>query len=75
VYLTAHTHWQAAFRESVWLPDLQNKKLMQVSQLYVNSSSLLDWGGYAQAKLYKPGAKGSPHITFYSDPKKIEVTL
>jgi predicted phosphodiesterase len=74
-YLVGHSHWKAAFKQSIYVPDLYNGKVRLVEQTFVNTSSLLDWGGYAQVKGYKPGAQGSPHITLWADPKRVEVSL
>src|SRR5690606_334258 len=65
VYMVGHTHWKAAFKEAIYLPDLQNNRVRLIEQTFVNSSALLDWGGYAQVHGYKPGAKGSPYIRLH----------
>jgi predicted phosphodiesterase len=74
-YLMGHSHWKAAFKQSIYVPDLYNNKVRLVEQTFVNTSSLLSWGGYAQVKGYKPGAQGSPHITLLPEPKRVEVSL
>jgi predicted phosphodiesterase len=74
-YLIGHSHWKAAFKQSIYVPDLYNNKVRLVEQTFVNTSSLLEWGGYAQMKGYKPGAQGSPHITLWANPKRVEVLL
>jgi hypothetical protein len=70
-----HTHWKAAFKEAIYLPDLQNNRVRLVEQTFVNSSALLNWGGYAQVHGYKPGVKGSPYIRLHGKRREVEVTL
>ncbi len=75
VYIMGHTHWKAAFKEAVYVPDLYNNRVRLVEQTFVNSSALLDWGGYAQVHGYKPSAKGSPYIRLHGTRHEVEVTL
>lgn len=75
VYVSSHTHFKVVFKESVWVPDLHNNKVRLMEQTFVNSSALLNWGGYAQVAGYKPSALGSPHITLIPEPKEVRVTL
>src|SRR5690606_32172469 len=75
VYNIGHTHWKAEFTEATYVPDLSNKRVRLVEQTFVNSSALLEWGGYAQVHGYKPGAKGSPYIRLHGKRREVEVTL
>lgn len=75
VYVQGHTHWKAAFKQAIWVPDMQNNCNRLVEQLYVNSSTLLRWGGYAQVRGYKPAAQGAPHIRLYAEPKRAEAVV
>lgn len=75
VYIQSHTHWRAAFKQAVWLPDPRNNCVRLVERLFVNSSTLLSWGGYAQVKGYKPPALGSPCIRLYAEPKRAEAVV
>lgn len=75
VYVMSHTHVKMAFKEAVYVPDLYNNNVRLMEQTFVNSSALLNWGGYAEVKGYKPGAQASPHIILHADPKRVEVTL
>jgi len=75
LYIMGHSHFKAAFKEAVYVPDLYNNRVRLVEQTFVNSSALLDWGGYAQVAGYKPGAKGSPYIRLHGKRHEVEVTL
>jgi len=71
IYIMSHTHFKVSFKEAVFVPDLHNNKVRLVEQTYINSSSNLAWGGYAQVQGYKPGVMGSPLLKLYADPKRV----
>ena len=74
--ISSHTHWRAAFKEHVLVPDLQNETFREVEQLFVNSSTMLRWGGYGRFRGYKPSARGCPHIVLYPTlPKHLEAIV
>lgn len=75
LYIMGHTHFKAAFKESLWVPDVYNNNMRLVEQTFLNSSAMLNWGGYAQVAGYKPGAQGSPHVTLLAEPKEVRVTI
>jgi hypothetical protein len=75
LYITSHTHVRAAFKEAIYLPDLSNNSVRLREQVYVNSSSMLHWGGYAEVKGYKPGSQGAPIIVLHGTKKQVDVTL
>jgi len=75
IYISSHTHFKVSFKEAVFVPDLHNNKVRLVEQTYINSSSNLAWGGYAQVQGYKPGVMGSPLLKLYAEPKRVEVIL
>jgi hypothetical protein len=76
LYVSAHTHWKAAFKEYIPVPDMNNETFRLAEQLFVNSSTMLRWGGYGRFRGYKPSATGSPHIILYPTvPKHMEAIV
>jgi predicted phosphodiesterase len=62
VYLTGHTHTKYVYESNFMVPDEQNQQVIVKKQLFASTGAILDYGGYAQAKGYPPGAKGIPRI-------------
>lgn len=76
VLVSAHTHWKCAFKEHTLVPDMTNETFRLAEQLFVNSSTMLQWGGYGRFRGYKPSATGSPHIALYASyPKHVEAIV
>ena len=75
LYFMGHTHSKVAFREQFGVPDLRNNRVVFKDQVFVNTSALLGWGGYAVRGMYKPSSLGSPSVKLYGDRHRIEVTL
>lgn len=62
VYIHSHTHTPAILRGSYFRLNNQKASVSQVEKLYVNSSSALNYGGYAEANSFKPSSNGAPVI-------------
>jgi hypothetical protein len=75
VVVTGHTHAKIAFKDRVLVPDLRWNKLEYHERTYVNGSTLLDWGGYAERKGYRPSALGPAHIRLSGKRKEVTVTI
>jgi len=75
VVVTGHTHAKIAFKDRVLVPDLRTNKLVYHERTYVNGSALLDWGGYAERKGYRPSALGPAHIRLSGKRKEVTVTI
>ena len=73
--ITGHTHAKIAFKDRVIIPDYQNSQLRYHERTYVNGSALLDWGGYAERKGYRPSALGPAHIRLDGKRKQVTVTI
>lgn len=68
-----HSHRKIASANAGRLePDLQNKNIRKIVPLTVVSSSWLDFGGYAQAKGYRPTSEGSVMIRLWAYDRAIE---
>jgi predicted phosphodiesterase len=75
VYITGHTHSKFVFEKDFYLPDEQNQQVRLCKQVFASSGSVLDYGGYAQAKGYPPGAKGIPRVILDGRRKDIHASI
>ena len=62
IYVVAHTHLPAAFRESFYRLSWQNNSISIVDKLFVNTAAKLKYGGYGQLQGFKPASKVNPVI-------------
>ena len=65
IYTHSHTHKPGAARQSYFRTDTRWKTVTLVDRLYVNTASLLDYGGYGQRAAYAPSSKKTPSITIW----------
>jgi predicted phosphodiesterase len=62
IYICGHTHWPAVFRNSFFRVSGSNSSVAQVEKLFINAAASLDYGGYGDAKNFKPNSKSNPVI-------------
>ena len=72
VYIHAHTHLPMIMKQGYFRIDICNSALSNVTKLFVNTASNLDYGGYGEAQEYKPSSTDTP--TIYLSGKKREMT-
>lgn len=60
VYITGHTHLPLVFKESYYRTSGQNSSVALVDKLFINTASMLDYGGYGDRQGFKPASKKSP---------------
>lgn len=70
IYVHAHTHLPAAFRNRFFRIDTSNNCLTQVEHLFVNTAARLNYGGYGDKAAFKPSSTINPVIILYGDGKK-----
>jgi hypothetical protein len=75
LYIAGHTHTKYLFEKSFLVPDEQNGQVIVKKQLFASSGSVLDYGGYAVAKGYPPGAKGIPRIRLDGKRKDLHASI
>lgn len=75
IYFMSHTHSKVAFKESFGVPDLRTNRVNMVEQTFVNTSALLNWGGYPIRGMYKASAMGSPSVRLGGYERTVQVTL
>jgi hypothetical protein len=50
IYAMGHTHKLLSFEKVINIPDINNNKVLKVNQLFINTGSALDNGGYGEQK-------------------------
>lgn len=62
VYIHSHTHLPMILKEDYVRVDVHNSTFQQVTKLFVNTSSMLNYGGYGESYEFKPSSKDCPVI-------------
>lgn len=75
VYIHSHTHLPLTFKQDYFRVDPRNSKISQITKLFVNTSAMLNYGGYGQVNEFKPSSKDCPIIYLSGRRKKAEVLL
>lgn len=71
IYIHSHTHLPMIMKEGFHRVDQRNSSIQNITKLFVNTASNLDYGGYGEAQEYKPNSKDTPVI--YLSAKKREM--
>ena len=69
IYIHSHTHLPMIIKEDFIRADVRNSTFQQVTKLFVNTSSMLNYGGYGEAYEFKPSSKDCP-VIYISGTKK-----
>ena len=62
IYIQSHTHLPMIFKEGFYRVDRSNSTVTNVTKLFVNTASNLNYGGYGEAQEFKPNSKDMPVI-------------
>ena len=62
IYVHAHTHLPAVFKNSYFRINHGNSSVAQVEKLFVNTAAALNYGGYGDRAGFKPASKSIPVI-------------
>jgi predicted phosphodiesterase len=62
IYLMGHTHLPVIMKESYFRVSGGNSSVALVDKLFVNTSAMLNYGGYGDKAGFKPSSKASPVI-------------
>ena len=62
IYIHSHTHLPMIMKQGFFRIDIHNSAVANVTKLFVNTSSNLDYGGYGEAQEYKPNSTDTPTI-------------
>lgn len=71
IYIHSHTHLPMVMKQGFFRVDNSNSTIANVTKLFVNTSSNLDYGGYGEAMEFKPNSKDTP--TIYLNGQKREM--
>ena len=74
-YIHSHTHLPMVMKQSFYRVDRLNGSANKVDKLFVNTSAMLEYGGYGEAYEFKPSSKDCPVIYLYSKQRKMEAKL
>ena len=69
IYIHSHTHLPVIMKEAYYRTDRKNSTFQIVDKLFVNTSAMLNYGGYGEAYEFKPNSKDCP-VIYLSGTKK-----
>ena len=75
LYLHSHTHLPLVMKQGFHRIDPRNSTVSNVTKLYVNTASNLNYGGYGEAQEFKPSSKDTPVIYLNGRKKSFEARL
>lgn len=75
IYIHSHTHLPMVMKQAFYRADSSNCCAKRVEKLFVNTSALLDYGGYGQAQEFKPASDSNPVIHMEAKQKCARATL
>lgn len=75
IYIHSHTHLPMIMKQGYFRVSLQNSSVARVDKLFVNTSAMLEYGGYGEAFEYKPTSQHSPVIYLDGCTKRFEAKL
>ena len=62
IYIHSHTHLPMVMKQGFHRVDTRNSAVALVDKLFVNTAANLGYGGYGEAKEFKPSSKDTPVI-------------
>lgn len=69
IYVHSHTHTPAVLKQSFYRLNQQKMSVACVDKLFVNSSAMLNYGGYGEIASFKPSCKDNPVIYLLGNSK------
>ena len=75
IYLHSHTHLPALYKLGYFRVDPQNSSVDEVTKLFVNTSGMLNYGGYGETMGYKPASTDTPLIRLDGTRKRMTAAL
>jgi len=75
IYIHSHTHLPATFKRDYFRTNASTNSVRQVTKLFVNCASNLDYGGYAERGVMPPLSKAMPLIELFDGVKLAKATL
>ena len=62
IYIHSHTHLPMIMKEAYFRTDILNSTIARVDKLFINTSAMLEFGGYGEAFEFKPSSTHCPVI-------------
>jgi hypothetical protein len=62
IYIHSHTHLPMIMKQGFFRTDTRSSSVTNVTKLFVNTASNLNYGGYGEAGEFKPNSKDTPVI-------------
>ena len=75
IYIHSHTHLGMIMKQGFFRADNKNNAVARVDKLFVNTSAMLEYGGYGEAFEFKPSSQHSPVIYLDGCTKRFEAKL
>ena len=75
IYIHSHTHLPMIMKLGYFRTDLKNSAVANVTKLFVNTASNLNYGGYGEAGEFKPNSKDTPVIYLNGHKKEAHAKL
>lgn len=72
-YIMSHTHLPVVMKQGFFRTDTSNSTVHNVTKLFVNTASNLDYGGYGEAQSFKPNSKDTPIILLSGQKRDMSV--
>lgn len=75
IYIHSHTHLPMIMKQGYYRVSLSNSSVARIDKLFVNTSAMLEYGGYGEAFEYKPSSQHCPVIYLDGSVKRFEAKL
>ena len=75
IYFHSHTHLPMILKEGFYRTDICNSTIAKVDKLFVNTSAMLEYGGYGEAFEFKPSSTDTPIIYLCGKKKQFTAQL
>ena len=75
IYVHSHTHLPMVMKQGFYRTETRIHSVKNVTKLFVNTSSALDFGGYGEAFEFKPNSKDTPTIYINGQRREFKADL
>ena len=75
IYIHSHTHLPMIMKQAFHRVSRSGSSIKLVTKLFVNTSAMLNYGGYGEMQEFKPNAVDTPHIFLHGKDFKYEAKL